>query len=126
MFEGIGDCMKRAATIVAVLGISAWSLGQDASKPAQSRQTTPATGQPTPATGQAAAAPQGKRPPQAKTKEEYDAYNAAKALPDAPAREKAADDFAKKFPDRKLRRVLYKAAMNSYQKAEKAERWMEK
>jgi tetratricopeptide (TPR) repeat protein len=125
MFEGIGERMKRAAMIVAVLGISAWSLGQDASKPAQSGQTTPATGQTAPATGQAAAAPQGKRPPQAKTKEEYDAYNAAKALPDAPAREKAADDFAKKFPDSELRMVLYEAAMNSYQQANEADKMME-
>ncbi len=109
--------MKRAAMIVAVLGISVWSLGQDASKPAQSGQT--------PAAGQTAAAPQGKRPPQAKTKDEYDAYNAAKALPDGAGREKAADDFAKKFPDSELRMVLYEAAMNSYQQANDAEKMLE-
>src|SRR5271166_6069828 len=101
--------MKRAAMMVAVLGISVWGLGQDTSKPASQ------SGQAAPAAGQAAAAPQGKRPPMAKTKEEYDAYNTAKALPDGSAREKAADDFAKKFPDSELRMVLYESAMNGYQ-----------
>jgi tetratricopeptide (TPR) repeat protein len=101
-----------------VLGLSAWGLGQTADKPAaQSGQTAPATGQ--------AAAPQGKRPPQAKTKEEYDAYNAAKALPDGASREKAADDFAKKFPDSELRMVLYEASMNAYQQANDADKMME-
>jgi tetratricopeptide (TPR) repeat protein len=122
MFKGIGERMKRAAMMVAVLGISVWSLGQDASKPAPGGQTP--AGQTAPATG-AAAAPQGKRPPQAKTKEEYDAYNTAKALPDGPAREKAADDFAKKFPDSELRIVLYEAAMNSYQQANDADKMQE-
>ena len=71
--------MKRTAiiTMVAVLGISAGSFGQ--SKPAA--QTPPA--------GQAAAAPAGKRPPQAKTQEEFAAYKAAVALTDAAAQEKA-------------------------------------
>jgi tetratricopeptide (TPR) repeat protein len=110
--------MKRAAMMVAVLAISVWSLGQDASKPAPSGQTTPVA-------GQAAAAPQGKRPPQAKTKEEYDAYNTAKALPDAAAREKAADDFAKKFPESELRLVLYGSAMNGYQQANDADKMLE-
>ena len=58
--------MKRTAiiTAIAVLGISTWSFGQN--KPA-----TPASGQ---AAGQTAAAPAGKRPPQAKTQPEFDAY----------------------------------------------------
>jgi tetratricopeptide (TPR) repeat protein len=124
MFKGIGERMKRAAMIVAVLGISVWSLGQDASKPAQSGQT-PATGQTAPATGQAAAAPQGKRPPQAKTKEEFDAYKAAAALTDAAAQEKAANDFAAKFTDSELRMVLYGSAMHGYQQANDADKMMD-
>lgn len=110
--------MKRAAMMVAVLGISVWGLGQDASKPATGGQTTPAA-------GQTAATPQGKRPPQAKTKEEYDAYKAATALTDPAAREKAADDFDKKYPDSELRMVLYEAAMNAYQQANDADKMME-
>jgi hypothetical protein len=87
----------------------AWSFGQGNDKPAAQ---TPAAGQAAPA-----AAPQGKRPTQAKTQPEYEAYNAAKALTDPAAVEKAADDFATKFPDSELRPLLYKAAMRGYQSA---------
>jgi tetratricopeptide (TPR) repeat protein len=107
--------MKRAAIIVAMLGISAWSFGQD--KPAA--QTAPA-GQ---AAGQAAA-PAGKRPPQAKTQAEFDAYKAAAALTDPAAQEKAADDFATKFADSELRPLLYKSVMHSYQQANNADKMM--
>ncbi len=96
--------MKRAAIVIAVLGMCAWSVGQDK----KSTQTPPA--------GQAAAtAPQGKRAPAAKTQPEFDAYKAAIQLTDPAAAEKAADDFAAKFPDSELRAVLYKQAMQKYQ-----------
>src|ERR1700683_5546825 len=103
--------MKLAAIVGAVLMISSWGFGQRAwaqggDKPA---------GQSAPA-GQAAA-PAGKRAPQAKTQEEFAAYKAAAALTDAAAQEKAADDFAVKFPDSELRPLLYKAVMHGYQKA---------
>jgi tetratricopeptide (TPR) repeat protein len=96
--------MMRVAIIIAMLGLCTWSWGQD--KPAA--QSAPA--------GQAgtAAAPQGKRKPQAKTQPEYQAFNTAIALTDAAAQEKAADDFAAKFPDSELRVLLYKAAMQKY------------
>ncbi len=106
--------MKRAAVVivevVAVLGMCAWSFGQSTDKPAAQN---PPAGQ---AAGTAApAAPQGKRKPAAKTKPEYDAYNAAIALTDPAALEKAADDFAAKFPDSELRTGLYTLAMERYQ-----------
>jgi tetratricopeptide (TPR) repeat protein len=104
--------MKRAAIIIAMLGMSAWCFGQN--KPAA--QTAPA--------GQAAAAPAGKRPPQAKTQAEFDAYKAATTLTDPAAQEKAADDFATKFPDSELRPLIYKAVMHSYQQANNAEKMM--
>ena len=107
--------MKRAAMVVAVLGMCAWSWGQSNDKPAAQ----------TPAAGQAAApaaAPQGKRPAQAKTQPEFAAYNAAKALTDPAAVEKAADDFAVKFPDSELRPILYSLAMNLYQQANNADK----
>ena len=97
--------MKRAAIVVAVLGVCAWSFGQSNAKPA---------GQATPAAGQAAA-PQGKRPPAAKTQPEFEAYKAAMVLTDPAALEKAADDFAAKFPDSELRVPLYTVAMGRYQ-----------
>jgi tetratricopeptide (TPR) repeat protein len=104
--------MKRTAIILFVtLGISGGSFGQN--KPAA--QTPPA--------GQAAA-PAGKRPPQAKTQPEFDAYKAAAAITDAAAQEKAADDFATKFPDSELRPLLYKAVLHSYQQANNADKMM--
>jgi tetratricopeptide (TPR) repeat protein len=110
--------MKRAAIIIAMLGISAWGFAQGYDKPAA--QNAPA-GQ---AAGQAAA-PAGKRPPQAKTQPEFDAYKAAAALTDAAAQEKAAADFATKFPDSELRPLLYKAVMHGYQAANNADKMME-
>jgi tetratricopeptide (TPR) repeat protein len=105
--------MKRAAMMIAVLGITALSLAQD--KPAA--QSAPAAGQ--------TAAPAGKRPPQAKTQPEFDAYKAANTLTDPAAQEKAAADFATKFPDSELRALLYKSVMHSYQQANNGDKMME-
>jgi len=111
--------MKRAAIVIAMLGILVWgftqnALGQSNAKPA---------GQSAPA-GQAAA-PAGKRPPQAKTQEEFTAYKAVIALTDPAAQEKAANDFAVKFPDSELRPLLYKAVMHGYQQAFNDDKMME-
>lgn len=110
--------MKRAATILAVLSVAACSFAQDNKKPATQ---TPPAGQ---AAGQATA-PQGKRPPQAKTQPEFDAYNAAVKLTDAAAMEKAADDFAIKFPDSELRSLIYKATMRAYQQSNNADKMLD-
>jgi tetratricopeptide (TPR) repeat protein len=68
----------------------------------------------------------GKRPPQAKTQPEFDAYNAAVANQKDPAAiEKAADDFATKFPESELRVLLYKAAMRGYQNANNGDKMAE-
>ena len=119
--------MKRAAVILGVtLGIMSIAVRTDAQysgKPAQ--QNPPAAGQAAPAPGatpDATAAPAGKRPPQAKTQPEFDAWKAAAANTDAAALEKASDDFATKFPDSELRVLLYKNAMRIYQNANNAER----
>lgn len=109
--------MKRIAIMMAMLGVCVLSFGQD--KPAAQGTATQGA-----AAGQTAAAP-GKRPPQAKTQPEFEAYKAAIALTDAAAQEKAADDFATKFPDSELRVVLYKAAMQKYQVANNADKMLE-
>jgi tetratricopeptide (TPR) repeat protein len=90
---------------------------------------TPAAGQAAPAAGAgttpavgAAPTPAAKRPPQAKTQPEFEAYKAAAASTDAAALEKACDDFATKFPDSELRVLLYKNAMRLYQNANNAEK----
>lgn len=107
--------MRQTAIVVAVLGMCVGSFGQ-ASQPA---------GQSAPAGQAAAAAPAGKRMPAAKTQAEFDAYNTARQLPDAAATEKAADDFATKFPDSELRVMLYKSAMQKYQQANNADKMTE-
>jgi tetratricopeptide (TPR) repeat protein len=113
--------MKQVAMMIAVLGISMVGFAQSNSKPS-GQAATPAAGQG--AAGQATAAA-GKRPPQAKTQPEFDAYKAAIALTDPAAQEKAANDFATKFPDSELRPVLYKAVMHGYQQANNGDKMME-
>jgi tetratricopeptide (TPR) repeat protein len=105
--------MKRAAFAVAVLAMCGWMFGQD--KPAA--QTAPA-GQ----TAGQTTAPAGKRPPQAKTQAEYAAFNSAMALTDPAGLEKAADDFATKYPESELRVLLYRKAMQEYQQANNADK----
>jgi tetratricopeptide (TPR) repeat protein len=114
--------MKRVAMIGAVLAVATWGVAQSNSKP--DTQKAPQSG--TAQTGTQAPVPaQGKRPPQAKTQPEYDAYKTAVALTDAAAAEKAADDFATKFPDSELRVMLYKSAMHTYQKAGNSDKIVE-
>jgi tetratricopeptide (TPR) repeat protein len=106
--------MKRATMIIAMLGASIWGLAQGTDKPAAQSATA---GQTT--------APAGKRRPQAKTQAEFDAFNTAKALTDPAAQEKAAADFATKFPDSELRPLVYKAAMIGYQQANNGVKMLE-
>jgi tetratricopeptide (TPR) repeat protein len=137
----MGDSMKRAALILGILslavGVETRATAQAGQKnppaagqsaPAQS--STPGSSQSptqssTPGAAQGSAegtAPAGKRPPQAKTQPEFDAYKAAAAATDPATLEKAADDFATKFPDSELRVLLYKNAMRLYQNANNADK----
>jgi hypothetical protein len=61
------------------------------------------------------AVPAGKRQPQAKTKEEFDAYSTLIQLTDAAAMEKASDEFVAKFPDSELKGAVYQRTMALYQ-----------
>jgi len=94
--------------------------------PAQSppAQTTPA---PAPATPQTAA-PQTSaayKPPQAKTKEEFEAYKAGAALTNPDQVLAAADQFAQKYPDSELKQLLYVQAMNSFAQQNRADKEIE-
>jgi tetratricopeptide (TPR) repeat protein len=111
--------MKRLAAVIVLLGMCSLSFAQGNGKPAAQN---PPAGQ---TAGQTPAAPPGKRPPQAKTQPEFDAYKAGIAQTDPAAAEKAADDFAAKYPDSELRVMLYKAAMQKYQQANNADKMME-
>jgi len=115
--------MKQAAIGILVLTLSAWMWAQ--TQPAGQAGGAQQASTPPPATAQTAA-PTAKRPPQAKTQPEYDAYKAVMAESKDPvAMEKAADDFATKFPDSELRVLLYSAVMQSYQNANNAEKMMD-
>ena len=92
-----GESMKRAAMLVVILAL--------AHSYRRRTQTPPAPA----GTAATAPPPQGKRPPQAKTQPEFDAYKVAAAESnDGAVLEKAADDFATKYPDSELRILLYK------------------
>ena len=98
--------MKTAAALIPVLAASFMSAQMQSSTAAPASASAPQAG--TPNTG---------RPPvQTKTREEYKAYQAAVANgQNADAMEKAADDFAAKFPTSDVRVLLYRVAMSSYQ-----------
>lgn len=80
---------------------------------AQNKPAAPAAGQQQPAQQQQL--PLGKRPPQAQSKEEMNAYSAITKLTDPAGTEKAADDFAAKYPNSELRAAVYQRAMFNYQ-----------
>jgi len=109
--------MKRIAIVTAVLGMCVWSCGQD--KPAGQN---PPAGQ---ALGQTGTAPQGKRPPKVNSTEEYNAYKAAMVMTDPVAEEKAASDFAAKYPQSELLGLVYKDVMQKYQQANNGDKMVE-
>jgi tetratricopeptide (TPR) repeat protein len=108
--------MTRAAMTIVVLALATGAWAQQPTTkepPAQSGTAQPAT----PAVG--------KRPPQAKTQPEFEAYKTAAATQDPAALLKATDDFAAKFPDSELRIILYKTAMRGFQQANDGDNMME-
>jgi tetratricopeptide (TPR) repeat protein len=99
--------MLAATTLAAAQ--SAPSKSQTAAQGSQT-QTPPATAT---------------RQPQAKTKEEFDAYQAAYAETDPAKLEAAADAFAQKYPTSELRALLYVRDMSLYQQANNAAKVIE-
>jgi len=91
--------MKKLGTslfVVCALVAGGWSLQEAPAPPAQQK-------------------PAGKRPPQAKSQAEYKDYNTAYAVTGGAAMEKAANDFAAKYPESELTSYLYSKAMHEYQ-----------
>ena len=99
--------MKRAAMVIAVLGAVLGgvpgSLRQGNDQAGNAECAGRAGARSRSATCGTSGAPAGKRPPKVNSQEEFAAYKAAAALTDAAALEKAADDFAAKYPDSELR-----------------------
>ncbi|HXY04604.1 MAG TPA: tetratricopeptide repeat protein [Terriglobales bacterium] len=112
--------MKQLPLLLLVL--SGFALSQQSQQtPNQQKPSSQAGGQA--GASQPSSTPGTKRPPQAKTQPEFDAYQAAvKNANDPAAMEKSADDFAAKFPDSELRILLYRQAMHDYQQTNNAEK----
>jgi tetratricopeptide (TPR) repeat protein len=90
-----------------------WLMSTSAMAQGTANKTpAPAPGAQTGATAPPSAA---QHQPQAKSKEEFDAYNQAAAKTDPAQLEAAADDFAQKFPNSELKELLYVRAMTLYQ-----------
>jgi tetratricopeptide (TPR) repeat protein len=64
-------------------------------------------------------------PPAAKSQEEFAEYQKASALTDNVAAEKAADEFAVKFPQSELRPLLYSNLMRHYQQINDSDKTLE-
>jgi tetratricopeptide (TPR) repeat protein len=90
----------RTVFLALLLCLSGMLMAQDSS--AASKQTQPSP-------------PAGKHVPQAKTHPEFSDYNTAYAITGGAASEKAADEFAARYPDSELRGYLYSKAMHEYQ-----------
>jgi tetratricopeptide (TPR) repeat protein len=120
-----GENMKQAAVFLALLTLPSFAFAQPQQTAYGQKQPSQAGSQPG-TSQQTTTAPTAKRPPQAKTQPEYEAYQAAmKNANDAAAIEKSADDFAAKFPDSELRVLLYRVAMHDYQSVNNAEKMAE-
>lgn len=118
--------MKR--TLIVLLGLLLPASLLLAQAPAAGTQAqTPAAGTQPQATPQQPAPKKGGMP-QAKTQEEFKAYQQAvqtQSGGNMSAGEAAADEFAAKYPDSELRPLLYTNLMNLYQQANNADKTVE-
>ncbi len=104
---------------------SAPAPAQAGTQPANPQSSTAPAASPAAASATASNASTAARPPQAKTKEEYDAYKAGAALTDPTQVLAAADQFAQKYPDSELKELLYIHAMNGFAQQNNAEKEIE-
>jgi hypothetical protein len=112
--------MKRKTLMTAGLACASLAFVLGSARPGMAQAAEKNAKKDAPAT--APSAPAGKHLPQAKTQPEFDAYQAAMNSATPEATEKAADDFATKFPDSEIKILLYKQAMRSYQNANNADK----
>src|SRR4051812_6457616 len=124
--------MKNLIALLALAAASGMALAQAGSAPttnSQGSQAPPAQTQPAQGAQGAQAAPPagpaGKRAPQAKSQEEYKAFQEAVAKPDPAAQEQAANAFATQYPQSELRAPLYQQVMLQYQNANNADKTVE-
>jgi tetratricopeptide (TPR) repeat protein len=129
--------MKLVSATAVMLMVAAMATAQTSGAPRQAQGTSasPAASTQT-APGQTAVtqnpaaqatipAPNPNRQPQAKTREEFDAYKAGASLTDPNQILAAADQFAQKFPSSELKELLYVQAMNLFQQQSNPEKEIE-
>ncbi|HWR35923.1 MAG TPA: tetratricopeptide repeat protein [Clostridia bacterium] len=115
--------MKRVV-LVALTMVMAASTALAQNKPAQGTAPTQQ-----PAAGSQAQQPAGTqaqpKQPQAKTTEEFTAFQTANQSSDPAAAETSADEFAAKYPESELRSLLYQRTMSLYQQNNNADKVIE-
>ena len=94
--------------------------GQTTTSPNSGQTTTPA-----PTTPAAPSKPAHRTPPAAKSQEEFNTFQQISTMQDPAAAEKAADDFAQKFPQSDLRPLLYSNLMRHYQQANDSDKTLD-
>jgi tetratricopeptide (TPR) repeat protein len=116
-----------ASMVVAQVGADAAKHSAKSASPAQETNSASSAPQNAPdATAPRQPAPPVTRPqPQAKTEEEYKAYQEAMAKGKPDEVEVAANQFAAKFPDSELRTLIYHRAMTMYQGADNGDKVVE-
>jgi tetratricopeptide (TPR) repeat protein len=109
--------------LVAAAVAAAQTSNPPANPQGSNSQAGTQTATPQPPPPQASATnPKGKRPPGAKTKQEYDQYLAAANAPDAVKAEALAREFEVQFPKSELLPILYQVVMTKYQKADNGDK----
>lgn len=110
----------------ALLLAAAMAVAQTSNPPANTQGSNPQAGaqntNPEPPPQAGPTNPKAKRPPSAKTKQEYDQYLAAANAPDAATAEKLAHEFEAQFPSSELLPFLYQGVMTKYQKADNGDK----
>ena len=123
--------MTASKLLIPVLLLAAaMAGGHTASPPANAQGSSPPAGAQNasqqPAPSQVSINnPKGKRPPSAKTKQEYDQYLAAANAVDPAAGEKLAREFEVQFPNSELLPILYQQLMGKYQKADNGDKTLD-
>ena len=112
--------MRSSFAILSVL-VVATAMSQ--AKPQTQNQSSSSAQSTSSSKSQAPSSPAGgHKLPQAKTQDEYKAYQDAASKTDAAQMEAAADAFAAKYPNSDLKAALYIRAMNTYGQANNTEK----
>src|SRR5215813_12683302 len=114
--------MKKLIALLALTAATGLAVGQTGTTQTQTPAGQAGQAQTAPAQGQAAPAPAGKRQPQAKTQEEYKAFQDVTSKPDPASMEQAANAFAQQFPNSELRAPMYQNLMLQYQNANNSDK----